>query len=134
MLVVGQFALAVIMNVGAITVYKQLMFIQHQDPGYDRAQVFTIQIPSKEIFKIEREKWEGFLQPVKHDLLAQSQVQHVTVLNLQSVVNWNYETAGNLDWDGKDPDYNPGYVDFSADADLNKIMKFKFAEGHWFPQ
>jgi len=131
-LVVGQFALAVIMTVAATTVYKQLMFMQQQDTRYNRAQVFTIQIPSKEIFKIDREKWEGFLQPIKHDLLTQNQVQNVSVLNMESVVNWNYSTAGNLDWDGKAPDYNPSYVDFSADADFNQIMKFRFVEGHWF--
>jgi putative ABC transport system permease protein len=131
-LVVGQFALAVIMTVAATTVYKQLMFIQQQDTRYNRAQVFSIQIPSNEIFKIDREKWEGFLQPIKHDLLTKSQVQNVSVLNVPSVINLNYETAGNLDWDGKDPEYNPKYIDFSADADLNQIMKFRFAEGHWF--
>lgn len=131
-LIVGQFSLAVIMTIAAITVYKQFMFIQQQDARYNRAEVFTIQIPSKEIFKIDREKWEGFLQPIKHDLLAQNQVQNVSVLNMESVVNWNYSTAGNLDWDGKDPEYNPTYVDFSADADFNKIMKFKFVDGRWF--
>ncbi len=131
-LVVGQFALAVIMTIAAITVYKQLMFIQQQDTGYNRAQVFTIQIPSKTISKIDREKWEGFLQPVKHDLLTQSQVKHVTQINMGSVVNYTYSTAGGIDWDGKDPDYNPSYVDFSSDADFNKIMKFRFVEGHWF--
>ncbi len=108
------------------------MFIQLQDTGYNRAQVFTIQIPSKTIHKIDREKWQGFLQPLKHDLLAQNQVQNVSVVNMESVVNWNYSTAGGIDWDGKASDYNPSYVDFSADADFNKIMKFRFVEGHWF--
>lgn len=133
-LVVGQFTLAVVMVIGAIVVYKQLVFIQQQQTSYNRSQVFTIQIPSKNLFKIDREKWTGFLQPVKHDLTGQSQIKYVTRMTTESVVNNTHATAGGIDWDGKDPDYNPSYVDFSADADFNKIMNFKFAEGHWFDE
>jgi hypothetical protein len=96
--------------------------------------VFTIQIPSKKIFQIDRENWAGFLQPIKHDLLAQSQIKYITQINMESVVNNTYATAGGIDWDGKDQDYNPSYVDFSVDADFNKIMNFKFVAGHWFDE
>jgi len=133
-LVVGQFTLAVIMIIGAIVVYKQFVFIQQQKTGYNRSQVFTIQIPSKKLSQIDRENWAGFLHPIKHELLAQSQIKHVTQMNMESIVNYTYATAGGIDWDGKDPDYNPSYVDFSADADFNKIMNFKFVEGHWFDE
>lgn len=132
LLVVGQFALAVIMTIAALTVYKQLKFIQQQQTGYNRAQVFNIQISSKKLFQIDREKWPGFLQPIKHDLLSESQIKYVTQINMGSVINNTHATAGGIDWDGKDQDYNPSYVDFSGDGDLNNIMKFSFAEGHWF--
>lgn len=133
-LVVSQFTLAVIMIIGAIVVYQQFVFIQQQQTGYNRSQVFTIQVPLKKIFKIDRENWSGFLQPVKHDLLAQSKVKYLSQVDIESVVNNTFETAGGIDWDGMDPDVNPSYVDFNADADFNKIMNFKFAEGHWFDE
>lgn len=131
-LVVGQFALAVIMTVAAVTVYKQLKFIQQQQTGYNRAQVFNIQIPSKKLSLIDRENWSGFLQPIKHDLLSASQIKYVTQINMGSVINNDRTTAGGINWDGKDADYNPSYVDFSADGDLNNVMRFGFVEGHWF--
>ena len=132
LLVIGQFALAVIMTIAAVTVYKQLKFIQQQQTAYNRTQVFNIQIPSKKLFQIERENWFAFLQPIKHDLLSESQIKYVTQINMGSVINNDHATAGGIDWDGKDQDYNPSYIDFSGDGDLNSIMKFRFVEGHWF--
>jgi putative ABC transport system permease protein len=41
-LVVLQFAMSIFLMVGTLVVYRQLNFIQHRDPGYDRAQVLVV--------------------------------------------------------------------------------------------
>jgi putative ABC transport system permease protein len=41
-LVVLQFSISIFLIVGALVVYRQLNFIQHRDPGYDRNQVLVI--------------------------------------------------------------------------------------------
>jgi len=44
MLVVGQFASAIILIVATILVYRQLNYMEKQDPGFDRDQVITIRL------------------------------------------------------------------------------------------
>jgi putative ABC transport system permease protein len=41
-LVVGQFASAIFLTIATILVFRQLNYMQHQDPGFDRDQVVTI--------------------------------------------------------------------------------------------
>jgi putative ABC transport system permease protein len=41
-LVVLQFSISIFLIVGALVVYRQLYFIQHRDPGYDRNQVLVV--------------------------------------------------------------------------------------------
>jgi len=41
-LVIGQFGISIFLIVGTGTVYRQLKFIQHRDPGYNRDQVLLV--------------------------------------------------------------------------------------------
>ena len=41
-LVVLQFSISIFLIVGALVVYRQLNFIQHRDPGYNRSQVLVV--------------------------------------------------------------------------------------------
>ncbi|HEV2480614.1 MAG TPA: ABC transporter permease [Puia sp.] len=41
-LVVVQFSISIFLIVGALVVYRQLSFIQHRDPGYDRTQILVV--------------------------------------------------------------------------------------------
>lgn len=54
-LVVGQFSISIFLIVGTLVVYRQLHFIQHHDPGYDRSQVLVIKdidgIPNPAVLK-----------------------------------------------------------------------------------
>lgn len=134
-LVTSQFALAVFMVISAIVVYRQLTFIQTQDVAYNRAQVFTVKIPSNAFDfsqKGAEEKQESVLSAIKQDLLAKSQVQTVVRTNISSLVNENFTTAGGVNWDGMPKDFNPSYISYAAEADINNIMHFKMAAGRWF--
>ena len=138
-LTIGQFGLAVVMIVGAVVVYRQFAFMQRQHNGYDRSQLLTVQVPDERIpaSSIEEaeangEKLKSRLQALKEALQRQSSIQHVVRMNTESVVDNGYQISGGIDWDGREPDFNPEYVDFAADEDLNKIMNFEMVEGRWF--
>lgn len=148
-LVVGQFALTVIMILAAITVLRQLAFIQQQDPGYDRSQVFTVQIPDKDQWKVKYsdfESWEAFvaeeervqegrwqyLQLIKQELQSRTSIAHVAGMFQKTVQDNSHTSSGGLDWEGRPEDFNPEKVNFYVDADMNDIMGWEVVRGRWF--
>ncbi len=135
-LTVGQFSLAVVMIVGAVVVYWQFAFMQQQHNGYDRSQLLTVQVPEEGISYPSYEDYvqsvEPRLQTLKREFQAQSSIRHVVRMNTESVVDNGHLGSGGIDWDGREPDFNPDYIDFAADEDLNKIMNFEMVEGRWF--
>ena len=54
-LVVIQFSISIFLIVGTLIVYRQLDYIQHRDPGYNRSQVLIVHdvdgVPQPEVFK-----------------------------------------------------------------------------------
>ncbi|HVU95407.1 MAG TPA: ABC transporter permease [Puia sp.] len=62
-LVVGQFAISIFLIVGTGVVYRQLTFIQHRDPGYNRDQVLVIKdldaLPHPEALKQQIQQLAG---------------------------------------------------------------------------
>ncbi|MPR34755.1 ABC transporter permease [Salmonirosea aquatica] len=138
-LTVGQFSMAVVMIVGTVIVYWQFTFMQQQHKGYTSSQLLTVQVPRERITisSFEEsvaygEKLKSRVQSLKKELQSQSSIRHVVRLNTETIINNGHFTSGGVDWDGRAPDFHPEYVDFGADEDLNKIMKFEFVEGRWF--
>lgn len=138
-LTIGQLGLAVIMVFGAIGVYRQLAFMQRQHAGYDRSQFITVQVPSEHVRISSYEEAVAYgqqldsrLQALKRQLQQESTIREVVRLNMSSVVNNGYTISGGVDWDGRPADFQPEYVSFSADEDLDKALHFTFTEGRWF--
>ncbi|WP_373513496.1 ABC transporter permease [Persicitalea sp.] len=138
-LTVGQFGMAVVMIVGAVVVYRQFTFMQQQHNGYDRSQLITVQVPDERIavssFEesvANSEKLKSRLQSLKDELKSRSAIRQVVRMNTESIVDNGFTTSGGIDWEGRAPDFNPQYINFAADEDLNEIMKFEFVEGRWF--
>src|SRR5581483_2524043 len=56
-LVVLQFTITMLLMVGTLVVFRQLSYIQHRDPGYDRSQVLIIKdldgVPDPAVLKSE---------------------------------------------------------------------------------
>ncbi|MEO7046799.1 MAG: ABC transporter permease, partial [Ferruginibacter sp.] len=134
-LIIGQFALAVFMVIACIVVYWQMMFMQKQNISYNSAQVFTAQVPSNAFSLLEKgsvEKRESTLATIKQELLSSSEIKTVSRTDISSPVNENYTIANGVDWDGKGGNFEPEYISYAVDADMDSIMHFKIIQGRWF--
>ena len=126
-LVVLQFTVSVILIAGTIIIYKQMQFVQKNDPGYNRSQVLTFRLPPN----IDRENRASLVRAMKQDLLSQSSIEMVTLSN-QSVVNIGSMCTGCANWEGHDTAFTPKISQLSADADFQKTMQLQMKEGRWF--
>jgi ABC-type antimicrobial peptide transport system permease subunit len=138
-LITVQFSMTVVMVIGVIVVYRQVDFMQRQHNAYNRSQLLTIQVPDEHIavhsFEqavAQSNRLQFQLETLKQRLLTQSSIKQVARMNLESVVNHGYTISGNLDWDGRAPDFQPAYVAYGADTDINSILNFKLVQGRWF--
>ncbi|CCH52460.1 protein of unknown function DUF214 [Fibrisoma limi BUZ 3] len=138
-LITVQFSITVVMVIGVIVVYRQVVFMQQQHNAYNRSQLLTIQVPDEHptiSSFADRLAYDSLLESrliaLKQHLVAQAPIRHVVRMNEESVVNHGYTTSGGIDWDGRDPAFQPAYVDYGADMDLNEITKFKLIRGRWF--
>jgi putative ABC transport system permease protein len=126
-LVVLQFTISVILIAGTIIIYKQMQFIQKNNPGYNRSQVLSFILP----FDIERSKRESLIRTMKQDLLSQSSIESVSTSN-QPIVNIGSYCSECADWAGHDTSYKPKIAQLSADADFQRTMQLQMKEGRWF--
>ena len=76
-LVVFQFALSMLLIVGATVIYKQLQYVQTANPGYDVAQVMSLQIPYDAYDALDEQAKASFFENFKHDLQSQSSIGFV---------------------------------------------------------
>lgn len=134
-LVTTQFVLAVVMITGTIVIYRQLSFIQQQDPGYKREQVFSFRLPFKAIqqMRMKPDQKELFLGTLKNELKTSPAIQSVTRINFGSVMNNTGKTGTKLNWHGYPQETEEKMItQFMTDIDFNKIMQLDFVEGGWF--
>ncbi|MGA2624188.1 MAG: ABC transporter permease [Bacteroidota bacterium] len=120
-LVVFQFSLSVILIAGTFILYRQLHYMQNKKLGYDSS--FLIYLP----LQGDTPNTYGAL---KDELLKDPRILGVTgTLQTPTFMSAN---GGGVDWDGKDPNFNPmigyGVVDF----DYVETMKIELAEGRSF--
>jgi len=128
-LVVVQFTVSIVLIIGTLIIQRQLSYIQHSDPGYNRSQVISV-VMSFLWSKSEAEK-NTLTATVKQQLLEQTGVSGVAVGN-SSVMNVRSSNSGSADWDGHDTSFRPTVYNMSADEDYQKVMQLKMAQGHWF--
>ena len=126
-LVVLQFTISVILITGTVVIYRQMQFIENNDPGYNRSQVMTFRIPQD----IDRSRRDGLTTAIKHDLIAYSSIESAATSN-QPLVDIGSACTGCADWAGHDTSYQPKIAQLSADADFKKTMQLKMKEGRWF--
>ena len=126
-LVVLQFTISVMLITGTIVIYRQLQFIQTENPGYNRSQLISFYIPPT----INRENRQSIMLAIKQDLLSQSSIENVTSSN-QPIFNIGSMCSECADWPGHDSSYQPKIAQLSADADYLATLQLQMKEGRWF--
>lgn len=125
-LVIVQFTISIILIMGTIVIYRQMQFIKHTDPGYNRSQLVTFPLPPD----LEADKRALLVDQLKHELQSQSSVVSISSSN-NSIENIGSMSSG-FDWNGRNPNYNPTLSQLSADADFQKTMQLQMKTGRWF--
>lgn len=98
-----------------------MRFIENIDLGYDRSQVFTVNIPHNV---------PSVADEMKQELKRNSAVADIA-LGKYLVDDGNKAALG-FDWGGRPKDFNLTFTPFSADKDFQRVMKLKIADGRWF--
>lgn len=132
-LVILQFAISIILIVGTIVMYWQLQYINNQNTAYNRSQVLSFTIPYKIMKKYAKDKRPVLTNTVKKELLAQNNIEEVSLMNQGSVINMDGFSSGDSnDWDGRDKDFKPAIAFFYVDTSFKKIINLQMSEGRWY--
>jgi putative ABC transport system permease protein len=131
-LVVVQFTFSICLIIGVITIYRQLNYVNSQNPGYKREQVLTISMPISAFYKYKDEARGALFGSLKQSLLSQSGVSAVSMMGTHSIQDNQNLSSGGTDWDGRAKGFEPSIAFFNVDADYTKIVKLNMLQGRWF--
>lgn len=120
-LVVFQFTLSTILIVAVFVIYRQIQFIQHTDPGYNKTNLLRLAA-------------EGGLNTKQDAFIAELKklpgVSNASATN-HRMVGHNFATSG-LSWEGK-PETDETYFEgFETDYDFIETMGMHLLEGRSF--
>ena len=121
-LVVGQFTAAIFLMIATVFALRQLRFMQHRDPGFNREQVMVIPLNGR-----TTEKYDAF----KQQLLSNSLVTAVTASN-QRLGNNLHQTSVTFHGEGPARELTSSQV--IVDPDYLEVYKIPLIAGRNFLQ
>ena len=130
-LVVLQFTFSVVLIVSTIIIQRQLQYIQHTNPGYDRSQLFIFRIPWQNMLGKTEDQTRANATSIKQRLLSNPSIAAVSFAG-GSIVGMGNSNEGSASWDGKDPHFVPVVFQFGADENFKKITGLEMQQGRWF--
>jgi putative ABC transport system permease protein len=131
-LVIVQFTISVILTTGTLVIYRQLRYVENIDLGYDKAQVFMVDLPYKAFKNVDSKDMSAKLNTVKQELRSQNSIADVAVSNGELVDFGNSSGLGAFDWSGKPKDLDFQVMRLETDADFQRTMRIRIKEGRWF--
>jgi ABC-type antimicrobial peptide transport system permease subunit len=120
-LVVIQFSLSILLIIGTTVVYKQLLFMQTKNLGYEKEHVIYIPL---------RGNTRQLYQVLKEELTRDSRIMNASGSNDYPAIFGS--NSGGADWEGKDPDLNVLISQNSVDFGYIETMKIEIIEGRSF--
>jgi len=120
-LVIGQFALSIVLIVSSVVVYRQLQYAQQRDVGYEKANL---------IFMEMRGDMRGKYNLLKNRLQATPGVQSVCAASNRPSIY--YSNGGGAEWEGMDPSEDIQVTFNIVDFDFCKTLGVTMASGRPF--
>ena len=120
-LVLFQFSVFILLIVGFMFIYKQLIFIVNQDLGFDKDQVMRISLTS-DVSKNRR--------TFRTELLKNPDIKSFTFTN--TIPGHNESTTKDWDWEGKVGDEKIKLSIVGVDDDFVKTFGMKIKKGRFF--
>jgi ABC-type antimicrobial peptide transport system permease subunit len=130
-LVIVQFTFSIILVASTIIIQRQLQYVQHTNPGYDRSQIFTFRIPWQNMLGKTDDQTRVTATGVKQRLLSNPSIDDVSFAS-GSIVGMGNSNQGSAKWDGKDPNFVPIVFQFGADENFKKVTGLEMQQGRWF--
>jgi len=123
-LVIFQFTVSVIFIVSVIIVYKQIRFLQHKNPGYNKDNVIYFEMEGR-----VAAQGEAFLAQLKNlpGVINASSIQQKIILPDMLPGN-----GTGVRWDGKNADDKIRFFKMPVNFDLIETMGIKMAAGRSF--
>jgi len=131
-LVIFQFALSVLLIMGAMVIYQQLHYIQSTSPGYNISQVVSLAIPYQSYARLPDDQRASFSEAMRHEWQTQPGVVGVSTASDEIIDVGNSSGAGNAEWDGKDTTYHQSIARLEVDVDFQKVFGLELRSGRWF--
>jgi ABC-type antimicrobial peptide transport system permease subunit len=131
-LVIFQFTLSVMLITGTIVVMKQMQFVQTSNPGYNRSQIISVQVPFKKFQTFWKNgQSETLISNMKSELSSRVNTQLVTSAS-SPVVDIHNKQGGSMNWEGRDSLNSHSVTILSADAQYKDFFKLDMKEGRWY--
>lgn len=120
-LVIVQFSLSLLLIIGTALVYKQTKEMKTRDIGYDSSNILVVNM-----FGEMPQEYPA----IKETLLRNPNVEYVSAsMALPSNIGSN---SGGINWDGRDPDFQPLVSLSVVDHDYPELLKIGMVEGRSF--
>lgn len=130
-LVVLQFTFSVVLIISTIIIQRQMNYIQNENPGYNRSQLFAVQLPWQLFRGTTADQKEAMTAAMRQELMTQTSIKDVTFAS-ESPVHVTSSNAGSANWEGRDTSFKPTTYRLNADADYNKVLELQLQQGRWF--
>lgn len=116
-LVVGQFALSLVLIISTAFIYNQLRFVQGKNLGFDKGQLLYVRLGG------ELKKKAALF---KQDLLRQSSIKSAAATTATLV---NIENGANIEWEGQKPKDEFSLTQMNVDPDFLSTVGMKLVQG-----
>jgi putative ABC transport system permease protein len=120
-LVVIQFSVSVMLMIGTIVVYQQIQYAKDRPVGYSKSGLIN--------FQAENEIKEHF-ETMRDELKTSGAIEEITASNSPMTGVWN--TNGDFDWEGKDPELGVDFPNNSVNYDYGRTVRWKIKSGRDF--
>jgi putative ABC transport system permease protein len=117
-LVIFQYSISIVLIIGTIVVYKQLIFLQNEKLGFDKEHVIVVKNP---------QALGENIVPFKEKLLQHSDIQHVSISH-----RIPGKTLNNIGFGAEEVNENFTLNLCCCDPDFKDVMKLEMAEGRFF--
>ncbi len=121
-LVIFQFTITLVMIVGSLTVYQQVIYIQNKNIGLDRSGLIRT-------YSYDMDPVADY-HSYKADLLNRSGIESVTLVN-QLLIDIRHATSG-VSWEGKQDTDELEFYHMDANPDFIPTMKIELRDGRNF--
>lgn len=118
MLVVVQFTFAIILIISTIVIYRQIVYAQKRDTGFDMNDL---------VYVYKKGDVEKNYPQIRDELLQNGLVTNVACTNSPITEVWSSEEY--YDWVGKDKNVRSFFAKFYTDKDMIKTMGIKMITG-----